>query len=152
MSERYKPNTTVATIIHCAGKFLLVEELIDGEVRYNQPAGHLEADESIIEACKREILEETGLIITPFSLVGIYQFTASPELAFVRFTFCAELPIQVKCEPLDPAITRTHWFSREQIAKKADQMRSPLVLKSIDDFIKQQGKHYSVRLLNADYL
>ncbi|WP_434926390.1 NUDIX hydrolase [Shewanella sp. HL-SH2] len=151
MSPRYKPNTTVASVIHCSGKFLLVEEWIDGQKRYNQPAGHLEANETIIAACKREVLEETGLNITPSGLVGIYQFTAANDVEFVRFSFCVELPVQVTAIPQDSVITATHWFTRDEISSKSTQMRSPLVLKSIDDFLDQQGQHYPLDVLNADY-
>ena len=151
MTERFKPNTTVATIIYCAGKYLMVEELIDGQVRFNQPAGHLEANESILSACKREVLEETGLHIEPAGLVGIYQFSASSGVDFVRFTFCVDLPVQVNYTPLDSAITRTHWFTREQISDKQAQLRSPLVLQSIDDYINQNGQYYSLSLLNSPY-
>lgn len=77
---RYKPNVTVACIIHAinADKYLLVEEWIDAKQCFNQPAGHLEAGESLLHACEREVFEETGLRLTPKGLVGIYQF--SPAL------------------------------------------------------------------------
>lgn len=89
MSQRYKPNVTVACIIHATSqdKYLMVEEWIEGEQRFNQPAGHLEANESLIQACEREVFEETGLSLKAQGLVGIYQFSASEDLAFVRFTF-----------------------------------------------------------------
>ncbi|MCL1143285.1 NUDIX hydrolase [Shewanella gaetbuli] len=149
MTERYKPNTTVAAVIHSCGKFLLVEELIDNKVVFNQPAGHLEARETLLQACQRELLEETGLVIIPSGLVGIYQFQAKEDLAFVRFTFCAELPVQVNAVPNDAAITRTHWFSRDEVAQRINQLRSPLVLQSIDDFIQQQGQHTPLSLINT---
>ena len=78
--EQFKPNTTVAAVIHCNGKFLLVEEIENGNVVFNQPAGHLEADESLIAACQREVIEETGLELSPtiitdrISLYIIYAF------------------------------------------------------------------------------
>ncbi|QIR14770.1 NUDIX hydrolase [Shewanella aestuarii] len=152
MNERYKPNTTVAMVIHCNDHFLLVEELIDNQTKFNQPAGHIEANESIIEACQREVFEETGLVIEATNLVGIYQYTANPTLAFIRYTFCASLPVMVKAQPQDSSIIRTHWFTREQIEQKSAQLRSPLVLKTIDDFIAQRGQHTPTTLLNSDYL
>ncbi|MGI2173292.1 NUDIX hydrolase [Shewanella ulleungensis] len=174
MTQRYKPNTTVACIIYSQDQFLLVEENIDGQVKFNQPAGHLEANESLIDACAREIVEETGLAIEPQALVGIYQFSASPELAFVRYTFCIELDSPIDAIPQDSAIVRTHWLSYAQIVQLTAQLRSPLVLKSIDDFIAQAGlldelppatrdtssqtsvkrvsHHFPLSLLNADYL
>ncbi|MDD8057950.1 MULTISPECIES: NUDIX hydrolase [Shewanella] len=174
MTQRYKPNTTVACVVYSQGKFLLVEEIIDGQVKFNQPAGHLEANESLIDACSREILEETGLAIAPQAIVGIYQFSVSDTLAFVRYTFCIDLEQPIEGTPLDSAITRTHWLSREQIGELGDQLRSPLVLKSIDDYVQQAGlldqsppatrdltqksdakpcpHHLPLTLLNSDYL
>jgi len=179
MIERYKPNTTVACVIYSQGKFLLVEECINGEIKFNQPAGHLEANESIVAACAREIIEETGLGLTPQAIVGIYQFQASARLAFVRYTFCIELAEQQQAMPLDPAITATHWLTLAEISALAPQLRSPLVLKSINDYLQQAGipqagltteqarltdprqplltpihpkQHYPLSLLNADNL
>jgi phosphatase NudJ len=156
MAERYKPNTTVACVIHCQGKFLLVEERINGAIKFNQPAGHLEANESIIEACAREIVEETGLALSPQAIVGIYQFSASDELAFVRYTFCIELSEQRQALPLDSAIITTHWLSLAEIIALGSQLRSPLVVKSIADFVQQADKnhpsqHTPLSLLNVDY-
>ncbi|ABI72105.1 NUDIX hydrolase [Shewanella frigidimarina] len=156
MTERYKPNTTVACVIHCQGKFLLVEECINGAVKFNQPAGHLEANESIIEACAREIVEETGLELTPQALVGIYQFRAAADLAFVRYTFCIELAKQQHATPRDNAITAIHWLNLADITALGNQLRSPLVLKSIEDFLQQSDKnhpaqHTPLSLLNVDY-
>jgi phosphatase NudJ len=156
MTERYKPNTTVACVIYSQGKFLLVEERIDGAVKFNQPAGHLEPNESIINGCAREIVEETGLELTPQALVGIYQFSASADLAFVRYTFCIELTKQQHAKPRDNAITGTHWLSLAEIIALGSQRRSPLVLKSIEDFLQQADKnllpqHTPLSLFNVDY-
>ena len=57
---QWKPNTTVAAVIEKDGKFLLVEELIEDELVFNQPAGHLEKGETLLDAVKREVLEETA--------------------------------------------------------------------------------------------
>ncbi|WP_137226908.1 NUDIX hydrolase [Shewanella sp. MEBiC00475] len=156
MTERYKPNTTVACVIHCQGKFLLVEECINGETKFNQPAGHLEANESLVDACAREITEETGLELTPQALVGIYQFSASADLAFIRYTFCSELATQQYATPRDNVITDTHWLSLTEIKALGNKLRSPLVLKSIEDYLQQIEKklppqHTPLTLLNVDY-
>ena len=71
---QWKPNTTVAAIIEKDDKFLLVEEDIEGRIVFNQPAGHLEKGETLIEAVKREVLEETTYKFTPESLIGIYLY------------------------------------------------------------------------------
>lgn len=150
MTERYKPNVTVACIIESQGKFLIVEELIDGEERFNQPAGHLELGESMIAACQREVLEETGLSITPQGLTGIYQFSASDTLTFLRFTFYVTLKHCEIARPQDPVIKATHWLSYDEISALSNQLRSPLVLSCLDDFLNKT--HYPLALLNSDHL
>ncbi|MGE6380528.1 NUDIX hydrolase [Shewanella baltica] len=156
MSQRYKPNVTVACIIHATSqdKYLMVEEWIDGEQRFNQPAGHLEANESLIQACVREVFEETGLSLNPQGLVGIYQFSASEDLAFVRFTFFVQLDDMPSPAPQDNAIHSAHWLSFAQIEAKSALLRSPLVLDCLKDYFNnaQQGQTYPLSLLNSDRL
>lgn len=150
MTERYRPNVTVACIIEAEKRFLLVEELIDGQQKFNQPAGHLEANESLIDACRREVLEETGLTVTPEALVRIDQFSASKELAFLRFTFCARL---VKCQnpkPLDVAIKAAHWLSMDEITALGPKLRSPLVSATLESYL--QGQRLPLSLLNSALL
>lgn len=156
MSLRYKPNVTVACIIHASSqdKYLLVEEWIEGEQRFNQPAGHLEANESLTQACEREVLEETGLSLKPQGLVGIYQFSANENLAFVRFTFFVQLDEMPPPAPQDDAIHAAHWLNFEQIEAKQPLLRSPLVLDCLRDYRRhlQQGAAYPLDLLNSDRL
>ena len=151
-SPRYKPNVTVACIVQCDDKFLIVEEWIDGEQRFNQPAGHLEANESLLDACLREVVEETGLTIELDGLVGIYQFTASESLAFLRFTFACRLPSTSlpALNPQDPAITKAHWFTLAQIQARSSQLRSPLVLSCIEDYLT--GTLTPTALISDQYL
>ena len=150
MTERYKPNTTVACIVHFDNQFLMVEERINGQIQYNQPAGHLEVNESLIMACQREVWEETGLTILPDALVGIYQFSATPELAFVRYTFCVDLDKKVIPSPQDHAILNAIWLTFDEILTLKNQLRSPLVLQSIQDY--QTQAHYPLDLFNDNYL
>jgi phosphatase NudJ len=135
-NSQFKPNTTVAVVIHCQGKFLLVEELDAGKTVFNQPAGHLEANESLIQAIQRELLEETGLTLTPDYLCGIYYFHR-PELAlyFLRFCFVIELSQPLVAKPQDAEIIATHWLSLPQITAKQSQLRSPMVLECIHDYL-----------------
>ncbi|GIU53278.1 MULTISPECIES: NUDIX hydrolase [Shewanella] len=146
--QRYKPNTTVACVIHCQQKFLFVEEIIEGEVRFNQPAGHIEALESIPQACKREVNEETGLDIELAGLIGIYQFSADEQLAFVRFTFAAETENLIDCQPLDEAIKACHWLTLDEIKSRKHQLRSPLVIKCIEDYLHKG--HSPLSLIDSD--
>ncbi len=150
--QRYRPNTTVACVIHSQGQFLLVEEIINGKHCFNQPAGHLEANESIEQACLREVFEETGLKVTLSGLIKVYQFTAQDGTAFVRFTFAAELAMQQSCVPNDPAIKACHWFSYEQLKQNNLQLRSPLVCQSIDDYLLQADNMPPLSLLSSAFL
>ena len=152
MTQRYRPNVTVACVLHCQGQFLMVEEMIDGQQKFNQPAGHLEANESLVAACEREIAEETGLTNAAIQgLVGIYQYTASPELAFLRFTFFCELAsMPTALIPQDKAITATHWLRLDDIKRRSAQLRSPLVLQCIEDYLS--GKQIPLDVLSSQFL
>ncbi|WP_394494739.1 NUDIX hydrolase [Shewanella sp. ENK2] len=145
---RYKPNTTVACVIHSQGKFLFVEEPIDNQLRLNQPAGHIEAHETLEQACRREVREETGLDVTLTGLISIYQYSASEELAFVRFTFAAEWQDNDQCIPLDNDIIACHWLTLDEIKQRKAVLRSPLVIKSIEDFLHKA--HCPLSLINSD--
>ncbi|MCL1037556.1 NUDIX hydrolase [Shewanella submarina] len=150
MTDRYRPNVTVACVVHCDGHFLMVKELIEGQVRWNQPAGHLEANESLVQACRRELFEETGLDREPEKLIGIYQFSAKQNLAFLRFTFLVELEsMPVPC-PQDAQIQQACWLSLDELNACRDQHRSILVTQSVQDYL--QGKASPLDLLNADFL
>ncbi|WP_448211554.1 NUDIX hydrolase [Colwellia sp. MEBiC06753] len=134
--EQFKPNTTVAAVVHCQGKFLLVEEIENGQPVFNQPAGHLEANESLIAAIIRELEEETGLIQSPEYLSGIYYFHR-PELNlyFLRFCFVIELEQFLDTQPQDDEIIACHWLTLEQIEARQAQLRSPMVLQCITDYL-----------------
>ncbi|MDQ2696174.1 MAG: NUDIX hydrolase [Pseudomonadota bacterium] len=130
------PHLTVATIVERDGRFLLVEETIAGRRVYNQPAGHLEDGETILEAAVRETLEETGWTVEPVALVGVYQWRHPGNgETFVRFCFTARPLRHHPDRPLDAGIQRAVWLSRSALADLAGQLRSPLVLRCIDDYL-----------------
>ncbi|MGJ8693184.1 MAG: NUDIX hydrolase [Thalassotalea sp.] len=134
--QQFKPNTTVAAVIHCQGKFLLVEEIENGQVVFNQPAGHLEADENLTDACKREVLEETGLVLLPEYLSGIYYYHRPDlNLYYLRFCYVVELTECLTGTPQDSDITTTHWFSLSEIKARESQLRSPMVLECVLDYL-----------------
>lgn len=130
----HKPEITVATVIEKNGRFLLVEEETEQGLLLNQPAGHLEGDESILEAAARETLEETSFQVIPDSLVGIYllQYTLeeNEKAAFLRFTFSGEI-VAKREQPLDPDILRTVWLTYEELVASRHRHRSKLVLQSV---------------------
>ena len=133
---RWKPNVTVAGIVEHAGRFLLVEERTSEGLMLNQPAGHLEEGESLLEAVEREVLEETACRFTPRSLVGVYQWRdPQRDLTFMRFSFAGRVTSRDPALALDAGIERTLWMTREEVAQAADRHRSPWVLRSIDDYL-----------------
>jgi ADP-ribose pyrophosphatase YjhB (NUDIX family) len=140
-------HVTVAAVVERDGRYLLVEELIDGQLVYNQPAGHLEHGESLLDAVRREVLEETTCSFTPDALVGIYRWQqpASGD-TFIRFCFVGSVSAPDPDRTLDPDIQRTLWLSAQEIAAKAECLRSPLVQRCIDD--AQRGCRHPLTLLS----
>lgn len=130
------PHVTVATVVPKDGRFLLVEELVHGRRVFNQPAGHLEPDESLQAAALRETLEETGWEVALECLIGVQQWTSPASGSqFVRFTFAASPVREHVGRPLDTGILGTHWLARDDIAALGERLRSPLIVHSIDEWI-----------------
>lgn len=141
----HKPNVTVAAIVRCQDKYLLVKERDKhtGEICYNQPAGHLEANETLAEAAHRELVEETGISLNANHLVGIYNLHAANGVHYMRFSFAFNCPTLIAPSRQDDDILSADWFSFEQI--KSLPLRSPLVLKCIEDHLA--GKAYPLSLI-----
>ena len=148
-TEQFKPNTTVAAIIVANDRFLLVEEKENGKTVFNQPAGHIEANENLLNACKRELVEETGLSLTPQYCSGIYYFHR-PELNlyFLRFAFVIELSQTLATKPQDSDIIAAHWLTLEEIQAKQAQLRSPMVLDCINDYLA--GNKIDISLIKSN--
>ena len=131
--RKWLPRVTVATIVEDRGKFLMVEEEIYGEKILNQPAGHLEPGETLIEAAVRETREETGWLVKIDHLIEFSQWTSSnSNNHYLRSCFAAT---KVKFDPnqvLDDGIIRAIWMTRDEVAENANRLRSPLVLHHID--------------------
>lgn len=130
-------HVTVAAVIERNGKFLIVEEKDSkGATVYNQPAGHVETGESILQAVSREVYEETGLTFTPNYLIGSYFLSpATNGKHYLRFCFYGDVPDSQPPAPQDPDIRAAHWMSVEEICKLGRSLRSALVLKCLDDFL-----------------
>jgi len=142
----WKPHVTVAAVAERDGRFLLVEEIIDGRRVINQPAGHLDEGESLVQAVVRETREETAWTFEPEALVGIYRWRSPRDgETFVRVTFCGQCTGHDDRQPLDKEIVRTAWLSREALAERRARLRSPLVLRSIDDYL--EGRRHPLDLL-----
>jgi len=131
----WRPDVTVATIVARDDRFLIVEELVRGELVLNNPAGHLEPDESLPAAALRETCEETGWSVELDHLVGIYQWRSDTGGHFLRFTFAATALQHDALQALDTGIVRALWLTRAEIAADAARLRSPMVLRGIDDWL-----------------
>jgi 8-oxo-dGTP pyrophosphatase MutT (NUDIX family) len=132
----WRPDVTVASIVPRDGRFLLVEERVRGELVLNQPAGHLEPNESLLDAAKRETLEETGWEVELTDLIGIYQWTSNDsDRHFLRFTFAATPTTHDVTRVLDDGIVRALWMTREEISMAGTRLRSPMVLRCVDDWL-----------------
>ncbi|MCL2589791.1 MAG: NUDIX hydrolase [Betaproteobacteria bacterium] len=146
MSHRWKPSVTVAAVIERNGRFLLVEEETADGLQFNQPAGHLEANESLLQAVVRETMEETAHPFTPEYLVGIYQWPRPQgDAAYLRFAFSGWVGESDPARTLDSGIVRTVWMTLEELHATHARHRSPLVLQCAEDWLS--GRHYGLELL-----
>lgn len=157
MSDRWSPSVTVAAIVEKEGRYLLIEEHTQEGLRLNNPAGHLDPGESLIEACARECLEETAHPFQPQNLVGVYQSRfqraakngfAAEEITYVRFAFTGHVSNQMADQALDQGIVRVLWLSLEEVRASAERHRSPLVLQCIEDHAK--GQRFPMDLIHTD--
>jgi ADP-ribose pyrophosphatase YjhB (NUDIX family) len=129
----WKPHVTVAAVIEHNHQYLMVEENISENTVFNQPAGHLEPGESLLDAIRREVLEETAHCFTPEALIGSYLYELPDKSrSYLRFCFSGKVGDSPENRPLDKDIIATHWLSLEQLRQR--QLRSPLVLQCIQDF------------------
>ena len=131
----WRPHVTVATVVPDNGRFLLVEENVRGRLVLNQPAGHLDPDETLQQAALRETLEETGWEVSLTCLLGVQQWNSPSGRQFVRFTFGAEPVHHHPARELDRGIVRALWLARDEVAAAGERLRSPMVLASIDDWL-----------------
>jgi 8-oxo-dGTP pyrophosphatase MutT (NUDIX family) len=150
MKEIWRPSVTVAALAEREGRFLFVEETIDGRRVLNQPAGHLDPGESLAAACVREVLEETAYPFTPTALVGIYRWRYAPkDVTFLRFCFTGEVGTADPDRKLDKEIVAVHWLTFDELRQREREHRSPLVETCVRDHLA--GKRYPLELFSRDY-
>jgi len=133
---RWTPHATVACIVERDGRFLLVEEIAGGKAVINQPAGHLEEGESLVAAAQRETLEETGWLVEPEALLGLYTYYApSNGVTYHRLCFIARAIAEQPGSTLDEGILGPLWLTRDELEQRRSQLRSELVIRCIDDYL-----------------
>ncbi len=138
MPHRWKPNATVAAVIERDGRYLLVEERTSSGLMLNNPAGHLDPGESLLQACVRETLEETAHHFTPTALVGIYMARTREsgngvDRTWLRTAFTGELGQIEPGRALDTGIERTLWLTLDELRASVARHRSPLLLRCVED-------------------
>ena len=147
----------MAAIIEQHGKFLLVEEHTPEGLRLNNPAGHLDESESLLQACAREALEETMHLFTPTHVLGVYMSRfqrpahghhKAEDVTYLRFAFCGTLGALQAGRSLDTGIVHTLWLGPDEIRASAERHRSPLVIQCMEDYLA--GQRYPLSLLHTD--
>ncbi len=136
----WQPDVTVATVVVREGRLLMVEEQVGGKRVFNQPAGHLEPDESLTEAALRETREETGWDVQLTAFIGAYQWKAAKTAAsegrhYLRFAFAAEPVAHDAARALDEGIVQALWMSPTELQQAQARHRSPLVWQVVADYL-----------------
>ncbi|MDB6162681.1 MAG: hydrolase [Xanthomonadaceae bacterium] len=147
----WQPDVTVATVVVRDGRVLCVEERVDGAIVINQPAGHLEPDESLVDAALRETLEETGWNVRLEAFIGAYQWKAPTQADgaggrhYLRFAFAAEAVALDATRALDEGIVRAVWMTPTELQQASARHRSPLVWQAVADYLA--GRRHPLSLL-----
>lgn len=153
ISRFWQPDVTVASVVIDGGRVLMVEERVAGRLVLNQPAGHLEPDEPLLDAAVRETLEETGWDVRPTAFIGAYQWKApsvsggGEERQYLRFAFLAEPLAYDPARALDDGIVRALWMTPGELRADAARHRSPLVWRVVEDALA--GRRYPLELVQA---
>lgn len=144
---QWKPHVTVAAIARREDRFLIVEEEENDLIVLNQPAGHLDQGETLVDAVKREVLEETAWDFLPEAITGIYlHHNPRTDITYLRVCFYGSCSTHHPEQQLDHGILRALWMDRDELVASRDRLRSKMVLRCIDDFLT--GKRYPLEILN----
>lgn len=148
MSRTWKPNVTVAAVVEHDGRFLMVEEHTPEGLRLNQPAGHLEADESLLQAVVRETMEETAYAFTPECVVGVYLWPRPQgDVTYLRLAIGGTVGETPTDAALDAGIVRALWMTPDALRACPERLRSPLVMQCVDDWLA--GQRFGLDLIRC---
>ena len=143
----WKPHVTVAAVVESGARFLLVQERINDQTVYNQPAGHLEDGESLVAAVIRETLEETGWQFEPEAIIGLYRWQQpGKKKTYLRVAFAGRGVRHDEQRRLDPDIEEVLWMCVAEMRRQAGRLRSPMVLRTVEDYLA--GSRFSLSLLS----
>ena len=151
--DRWKPSATVAAIIERDGRYLLVEEQVSAGLRLNNPAGHLDPGESLLQAVVRETLEETARVFTPESLLGVYlgrmrRGGTGEDFSYLRFAISGTVGEELPGRVYDQPVVRTLWMTLEELRACPERHRSPAVLQCIEHH--SAGQRFPLAALHTD--
>ncbi len=139
------PELTVAAVVERNGRFMLVEERVSGHLVLNQPAGHVEPGESLADAVVREALEETAWCFVPEAIIGVYLWgREGQQNPFLRVAFSGRCTAHDSQRELDTGIERVVWLSRSDLTARSARLRSPMVMRAVDDY--ERGIRYPIDL------
>jgi len=142
----WTPHVTVAAVIERGGRFLFIEEEDEGVPVFNQPAGHWEPGETLVEASIREALEESACRFVPRHLVGIYGWKhQAADITYLRFAYCGDIEGFDEGRTLDKGILRAVWMSADELRAQGDRLRSPLVTRCVEDYVA--GRRYPLDMV-----
>lgn len=152
-NERWTPHVTAAAVIEQHGRYLLVEEHTSDGLRLNNPAGHLEPGETPLQAVVREALEESARVFEPTHLVGVYmarsvRHSRGRDTTYLRLAYAGHAGEAIAGRALDTGIVRTVWMTPDEVRAQAARLRSPLVLRCIEDH--QAGARLPLNLITID--
>jgi phosphatase NudJ len=143
--QRFRPSVTVAAIVEREGRFLIVQERTPEGLKLNNPAGHLEQGESLIDACARECLEETAHPFVPQALLGIYMARQQrvrsgvlEDFTYVRFAYVGTVAELVPSQALDEGIEQALWLSADELRARSSEHRSPMLMRCVEDYLAGQ--------------
>lgn len=138
-------HVTVATVVERNGRFLMVQERAEGRTVINQPAGHLDEGESLADAAVRETREETGWQVDIQGLIGASLYKAANGVTYYRTSFYANPVAEIPNAELDSEIIQPLWLSRAELLARESELRSELVLATIDQYLA--GHRYPLSLM-----